>query len=178
MLRSADSTGWDVTYKPIVDDGNGVEQTVQATFVILGAGAIGSTQVLLRSKLSGLNVSNQLGKRFSTNGDVIASSFCGDNVVNAIGIPFETAPGVDHPPGPTITTAADFRPFTLGSFERHHVVEDFGIPVGLASPYVIGLAVKALFSGDDKYPDLDDIDKFYKVLHLGALFFFIDCLLD
>ncbi|XP_068686234.1 cholesterol oxidase-like [Montipora foliosa] len=168
VLRSADCTGWDVTYKRIDDNSTGVEQTVQATFVILGAGAIGSTQVLLRSKEGGLNVSNQLGKRFSTNGDVIASSFCGDNVVNAIGIPFETAPGVDHPPGPTITTAADFRRFTPGSFDKHHVVEDFGIPVGLASPYIIGLAVKALFSGDDKYPDLDDIDKFYKAVKSEA----------
>lgn len=169
VLRSAaDSTRWEVTYKRTDDDSTGEEYKVQATFVILGAGAIGSTKVLLRSKTSGLNVSNQLGKRFSTNGDVIASSFCGDNVVNAIGIPYETAPGVDHPPGPTITTVADFRRFTPGNFEKHHVIQDFGIPVGLASPFIIGLAVKALFSGDEQYPDIEDVDKFYKAVKSEA----------
>ncbi|XP_068747116.1 cholesterol oxidase-like [Montipora capricornis] len=166
--RSADSTGWDVTYKRLDGESTDVEHKVQATFVILGAGAIGSTKVLLRSKANGLNISNQLGKRFSTNGDVVASSFWGKDVVNAIGIPFETAPGVDHPPGPTITTIADFRPFTPGNFDKHHVVQDFGIPVGLASPYIIGLAVKALFSGDEQYPDLEDIDKFYKAVKSEA----------
>ena len=164
MLKSRNATEWAVTYKAVDANSTGVEQTVYATCVILGAGAIGSTKILLRSKTKGLNVSSELGNRFSTNGDVLASSFCGTNEVNALGIPFQDAPGAPSPPGPTITTVVDFRTVTRGSFDRHHIIEDFGFPVTYAGPYIVGLAVQALFKGDsDSYPDLEDLQKFHQV---------------
>lgn len=46
--------------------------TVRASSVVLGAGTLGSTEILLRSKAKGLAVSDQLGARFSTNGDALA----------------------------------------------------------------------------------------------------------
>ncbi|XP_015773897.1 PREDICTED: cholesterol oxidase-like, partial [Acropora digitifera] len=167
VLKSCNATEWAVTYKGVDANSTGVEKTVYAPYVILGAGAIGSTKILLRSKAEGLNVSNELGKRFSTNGDVVASSFCGTNVTNVIGIPFQDAPETTSPPGPSITTVADFRTVTRGGFDRHHIIEDVGPPVTFGAPYVVALAVKALFT-NDSYPDLEDLQKFYQAIKSGG----------
>jgi choline dehydrogenase-like flavoprotein len=40
--------------------------------VFLGAGAIGTTEILLRSKAMGLTMSNQVGTNMSGNGDILA----------------------------------------------------------------------------------------------------------
>ena len=60
--------------------------TLEADVVILAAGTLGSTEILLRSAAAGLPVSDRLGQRFSANGDIIAFGYGGDQVVNAIGI--------------------------------------------------------------------------------------------
>ena len=41
-------------------------------FVFLGAGALGSTEILLRSKEMGLDMSEQVGQHMSGNGDMFA----------------------------------------------------------------------------------------------------------
>ena len=46
---------------------------MRARFVVLAAGTLGSTEILLRSARHGLALSPMLGQRFSANGDVIAS---------------------------------------------------------------------------------------------------------
>jgi cholesterol oxidase len=58
--------------------------------VILAAGTLGSTEVLLRSRERGLALSDRLGERFSANGDIIAFGYGAEVPVNAI--------GVGHPP--------------------------------------------------------------------------------
>lgn len=40
--------------------------------VFLGAGAIGSTEILLRSKQAGLPMSTSIGQSMSGNGDILA----------------------------------------------------------------------------------------------------------
>ena len=48
---------WMVKYKRLVGDSFTVEEeTIRATHVIIGAGALGSTKLLLRSREQGLNV--------------------------------------------------------------------------------------------------------------------------
>ena len=87
VLKSHNSNDWIVSYKRIVPGRFDLEeQTVRATFVILGAGAIGSTKILLRSKERGLDVSDEVGKRFSTNGDVLGFSYNGDKEANSVGV--------------------------------------------------------------------------------------------
>ena len=63
---------------------------VTAKTVVLAAGTLGSTEILLRSREHGLAVSDCLGERFSANGDIIAFALGGKGRVNAI--------GVGHPP--------------------------------------------------------------------------------
>ena len=48
---------------------------VEADVVVLGAGALGSTEILLRSKAKGLPVSNTVGQRFGSNADVLGFAY-------------------------------------------------------------------------------------------------------
>jgi cholesterol oxidase len=60
--------------------------SVGADIVVLAAGTLGSTEILLRSRAQGLTLSERLGDRFSANGDIIAFGYGGKNPVNAIGV--------------------------------------------------------------------------------------------
>jgi choline dehydrogenase-like flavoprotein len=50
-------------------------RTVSADIVVLAAGTLGSTEILLRSKAAGLPLSDQVGQHFSGNGDVLGYSY-------------------------------------------------------------------------------------------------------
>jgi cholesterol oxidase len=63
---------------------------LHAEIVVIAAGTLGSTEILLRSRANGLQVSNRLGQRFSANGDIIAFGYGATMPINAI--------GVGHPP--------------------------------------------------------------------------------
>ena len=55
---------------------------MSADVVLLGAGSLGSTEILLRSALHGLPLSDRLGERFTGNGDVLAFGYNTDQVIN------------------------------------------------------------------------------------------------
>jgi len=57
-------------------------KNVTADIVIVAAGSLGSTEILLRSKNKGLKLSDRLGKSFSANGDDIVLGVNQDNQVN------------------------------------------------------------------------------------------------
>jgi cholesterol oxidase len=65
-------------------------RSVEARTVVLAAGTLGSTEILLRSREGGLGLSDCLGEHFSANGDIIAFALGGKERVNGI--------GVGHPP--------------------------------------------------------------------------------
>lgn len=62
------------------------EFIVEADTVVLAAGTLGSTEILLRSRDKGLAVSDRVGKRFSANGDIIAFGWGAKVPVNAVGV--------------------------------------------------------------------------------------------
>lgn len=64
--------------------------TMAAPLVVLAAGAIGSTEILLRSQARGLALSPKLGSGFSANGDDLAFLSGFDDPVHAV--------AVGHPP--------------------------------------------------------------------------------
>lgn len=79
--------GWNVHVRRA--DGDGAESqdiVLSAPVVILGAGTLGSTEILLRSRANGLALSDRLGERFSANGDIIAFGYGAKRPVNAVGI--------------------------------------------------------------------------------------------
>lgn len=96
-----------------------------ADIVVLGAGALGSTEILLRSHQAGLGMSRLLGQRFTGNGDVIGFSYNGDNPINAFGMGTKNPIGHD-PPGPCITAFIDAR--ENRPLEEGTITEDGTIP--------------------------------------------------
>ena len=76
---------WRVHFVPS-EDGTGETRFVDAKTVVLSAGTLGSTEILLRSRDRGLKCSDRLGSRFSANGDIIAFALGGREKVNAVGV--------------------------------------------------------------------------------------------
>ncbi len=73
------------------------EQSIIADVVVLAAGTLGSTEILLRSREAGLAVSDRLGERFTGNGDVLAFAYNNNVPINGIGV--GDPPIADTPPG-------------------------------------------------------------------------------
>jgi len=95
--------------------------------VFLGAGSIGTTEILLRSKKLGLSMSNKVGQNMSGNGDILAFGYNTDTEVNAIGRQY---PSPYKPVGPTITGVINCRDQDdpLDGF----VIEEGAVPKALA----------------------------------------------
>jgi len=94
-VRHISKTGdgrWQVHFERLDEATNGAADalSVSADVVVLAAGTLGSTEILLRSRENGLALSDRLGHGFSANGDIIAFGYGGKIPVNAI--------GVGHPP--------------------------------------------------------------------------------
>jgi cholesterol oxidase len=86
-----DGKGWRVRFTDLgAKKGEVAERSVAAKIVVLAAGTLGSTEILLRSRGKGLALSDRLGEGFSANGDIIAFGYGAREKVNAI--------GVGHPP--------------------------------------------------------------------------------
>lgn len=94
---------------------------LRARFVVLAAGTLGSTEILLRSAQHGLALSPMLGQRFSANGDVIASLHGLQPEVAAVAD--EDQHPAERQVGPTITAMVEQRS-GAGGF----VVQDLAVP--------------------------------------------------
>ncbi len=82
---------WTVHVRRLDTNGTAPQDLVlRASHVVLGAGTLGTTEILLRSRAHGLALSDRLGHRFSANGDIIAFGYGANIPINAIGI--------GHPP--------------------------------------------------------------------------------
>jgi len=130
------SRGWLVrfrrtaTSKTVMD---GDVFTLHARIVILAAGTLGSTEILLRSQARDpdkVKFSNHLGSRFSTNGDVLAFGYAQKQEVNAVAhadfadkAELRSKRGI----GPTITGM-----FTVKTDSGPVTIEDGAIPSALA----------------------------------------------
>ena len=76
---------WRVHFAP-TEEPDAPLRSVEAKTVVLSAGTLGSTEILLRSREEGLPLSDRLGERFSANGDIIAFALGGKGRVNGIGV--------------------------------------------------------------------------------------------
>lgn len=115
-----------------------------ADIVVLGAGSLGSTEILLRSADAGLAVSRLVGERFTGNGDVLGFSYNGEIPVNATGIGTHDLLG--HPPcGPNITGCIDAR--ENRPLKEGMLAEDGTIPGALGAFVARMLANEAVIQG-------------------------------
>ena len=166
MTKAPDSSDWMVKYKRLVKGSFKVdEETIRAAHVIIGAGALGSTKLLLRSRERGLNVSQQTGKRFSTNGDVLGFSYNGAKKANSVGLTTKhmTENKKAKPPGPCITSVMDFRKTADGNVKKGFVIQDGTPPSVLSGIYSVGLMVAARLIGIDKYSSEEMLERAWQV---------------
>ena len=132
--------------------------TVRAKVVILSAGTLGSTEILLRSQQNGLATSNMLGKYFSGNGDVLGFAYNTDRHMDSIGYGDK---GLDRfdPVGPCITGVIDLR--GQENLDDGIVIEEGVIPGALSVTLPAAFAVQAKIVGKDTDERLfDEVQQF------------------
>ena len=102
-LEKLPAGGWRIHGTHLGENG-GESFTLDAGDVILSAGALNSTEILLRSEMHGLPVSPALGTRFSGNGDFFGLAYNGDYETDVLGYPAASpaCPGDSPAPGPNI----------------------------------------------------------------------------
>lgn len=127
VIRALPGGGYEVQYIQR-QDGNlskTTKKTVTADIVIVAAGCVGTSEIMLRSKQKGTlpNLSDKVGFGFSTNGDYIAFLE-------------KTKERVSLIRGPVTTSYGHFNtgdPATGSPAAMFHTLEDQGIPPALAS---------------------------------------------
>jgi cholesterol oxidase len=106
--------GYHVHYRQLIKN---QDEKVKTRRVILSAGALGSTEMLLRCKMKFKTlprISDQIGQHYSANGDFLSFVLEG----------FEGYPNY----GPTITQATDYNLFHEFDVNRAFLVEDVSFP--------------------------------------------------
>ena len=161
------------------DNNGGVTQqgTLKAKrTVILSAGALGSTAIMLRSREQGLGLPNTVGTRFSGNGDFFGLAYNGDARTDVLGwgaYPdsdrarrIQPAPGQTLYPGPTIV--ARIRYGKDKALQKRITVEDLSFPLMYVD------AARAAFTvmigrdtdSDDFFDSLEETGR--RLLDVGA----------
>ena len=126
---------------------------VSADIVVLAAGTLGSTEILLRSKAAGLALSSKVGNGFTGNGDVLAFGYNNDVEINGVG--YGTLPAEGREPvGPTITGIIDAR--NKPELDSGLVIEEGAVPGALGPTLPAGLAAASAAVGVDTDSGLVD----------------------
>lgn len=123
---------------------------VAAETVILSAGSLGSTEILLRSRDAGLELSDRLGHNFTGNGDVLGFAYNADVPINGVGV----VSGRTDGPGPCITGVIDLR--NTERLEDAMIIEEGVIPSTLAPMLATSLFMAARMVGQDTDSGLKD----------------------
>jgi len=148
--------------------------TITADLVIVAAGTLGSTEILLRSREKGLCLSEALGRRFSGNGDMIGFTYNADEVINGVGFGSRKPQGRE-PVGPCVTGIIDAR--NKPDLDEGKVIEEASLPGAFALFLPKLLAAAAKLTG--KESDLGVWDRMKKTAreiysllrgaHVGAM---------
>lgn len=133
--------------------------TLDAGRVILSAGALGTTEILLRSETHNLSLSPRVGSSFTGNGDFFGTAYNSDYQTNVLG--FGNSPDNawrKNAPGPTIVGAIQYeRGLPL---EKQFLVEDLSFPKACIGPLM--LAFGAIGGQDTDVGD--ELDEFSRRL--------------
>ena len=151
---------WLVYYRPL---GVGIERfgdtdlVVRADVVVLAAGALGSTEILLRSRAHGLALSDRLGHGFTGNGDVLAFAYNNDLPVHGVGAGHRNPAALETPrPGPCITSVIDLRSGT-GPLEDNLIIEEGSLPGPMAPIFPQSFVAAAAAAGKDTDAGITDM---------------------
>ena len=151
--------------------------------VVVSGGALGSTELILRSRDQGMVFSDQLGERFGGNGDFFGIAYNSDHRTNALGwgaFPLSkkaqrmqggaTPPPQDMlNPGPTIVSTIRYN--RSEAFEKRVTVQDTSVPktyVGLLRTALSSaVELTRIGSDTDAGGDLKELRR--RALDFGAL---------
>jgi cholesterol oxidase len=128
---------WVVRFERIATLGPGHDRAdafeVLADVVVIAAGALGSAELLMRSKSDTLPMPATLGRRFSGNGDLLSFGWGQRTPVHAVARPDDAAAGRPQV-GPTIVGVIDTlgAGTTPGSLPRDAVLQEGAVPAGMA----------------------------------------------
>jgi len=135
--------GWMVHGLFRADSDHSEAFTLEAENVVLSAGSINSTEILLRSAEHGLPISSRVGTGFSGNGDFFGITYNGPAFLQVLGFgDHPDSAGAAFPPGPTITVALRYD--RDPQVTNHYLVEDVSFPTALfqaaqaAFPWLLG----------------------------------------
>ena len=166
-------SGWRVTAERLDGSRGGAgDLVIEASMVVLAAGTLGSTEILLRSRENGLAVSERVGQRFSANGDIIAFGYGAKLAVNAIGVGHPSKIE-GHEVGAAVTGQIDIEDAAELANEMH--IQEGALPSALAPMLPVMFvpngrllgALSALVNGVYKGP-LASLQTFFAVSHDSA----------
>jgi cholesterol oxidase len=160
--RAPDGKRWLVHYRMLGtrrEAFHAPDSTVRAEVVVLAAGTLGSTEILLRSREHGLHTSAQVGERFTGNGDVLGFAYNTDQRINSIGWGHRKAATMAKDPkvdgvGPCITSAIDLREGP--DLDEGMIIEEGSLPGPIASIVSKALCASADVFGTDTDSGLGD----------------------
>ena len=135
--------------------GNPPDQGVlRASVVILAAGALGSPQILLRSREAGLSLSETLGHYFSGNGDFLGAAYNTDQQTDILGFGNIKDERSKIFVGPTILSLADYRNKTR--LAERYIIEEGALPRGLVDTLRHTIHLLNFTQGEDTDAGLAD----------------------
>jgi len=115
-------------------------RTITADVIVLAAGVLGSTEILLRSAEHGLAVSPLVGHELSANGDYLSFAYNNDAVVHAVGAGDRPLSRIG-PVGPTITGVIS--PPAGQPLPDQYIVEEGAIPGAFSDALPLAFTVAA-----------------------------------
>ncbi|MCG8405250.1 MAG: GMC family oxidoreductase [Phycisphaerales bacterium] len=122
--------------------------TLRADNVILAAGTLGSTEILLRSQANGLSLSKQLGQGFGGNGDFFGFAYNSDHQVNVLGFGNNpTHPWRRNAPGPSVIGGIRYNPD--GPLAQRFIIEEMNIPKALIGQMMTSLRLLPAVDTDE-----------------------------
>jgi cholesterol oxidase len=133
---------------------NETMMSISADIVVLAAGTLGSTEILLRSRARGLSLSSALGTRFSGNGDVLGFAYHTTDRIDGVSTGSRQF-SAQAPVGPCITSVIDMR--NTRDIESGLVIEEGSIPAALARVLMVPMAIAGGAATDLDAGDLLEI---------------------
>jgi cholesterol oxidase len=106
-----------------------IPQHLFAPCVVVSAGALGSTGILLNSQARGLPVSWRLGHHFSGNADQLSFGYNNDQRTDTLGFGAHLDERAQLTVGPTIMSMLDFR--SAPAVEDRFIIEEGAVPRAL-----------------------------------------------
>lgn len=144
---------YNVEFKDYRDKSEGVDRTIKTKLVVIAAGTLGSTELLLRCKKSQtLNLSDKLGNHFSTNADIL-------DVINP------TEEFVDVTRGPIVTSIAKFKSDgNVNANDFAYSIEDSGFPKMFADIFAFIFNQMATTKSKDSFIPNTNLVNYFQML--------------